>query len=128
VKALGDGPLADMELPGEPDLLDELAELVSGVECRVCQQSLDPSQVEFLTHHGEAWLMAAYCESCDVRQLVVVLVHERKPGGATVVVGEMTQKEWDEVGKLPPIGVEDVRRVTRLLEGHQVDLNRLLDD
>ena len=124
----GNAPLdEDPSLSDEPAWLDELLELVSGVGCLSCRQPYDPEQIEILARQEDAWVLGGSCEHCDMRQLVVVLLHTGGPHRATVG-GEMTLEEWKEALERPPIGEEDVERVAHILEGHRGDLISLLDD
>ncbi|NLE77901.1 MAG: hypothetical protein GX605_14270 [Chloroflexi bacterium] len=122
---LGYEPLDDAGSAEETELLDELAELVAHIGCLSCRHPFDQDEVRLLARYGDAWLMSGYCESCDMHQLVVILVHEveREPNASAV--GEMTWQEWEEASQRDPISVEDVRRVDRLLAVHS-DLKQLL--
>lgn len=125
---LDNAPLdEDRELSEDPAWLEELLELVAGVGCLSCRQPYDPEQIEVLARHGEAWLLVGYCDTCDMHQLVVVLLH----GGESPevpMVGEMTLEEWQEALERPPIGMEDVERVAHILDGYTGDLAGLLDE
>ena len=122
-------PGQDFETDEELELLEELIDLVVNVGCLVCRKNFARDQIHILARHDQAWLVVAYCESCDAHQLVVMMVHDRDQDRPTPdPVGDLSWKEWQEVSTLAPISTRDVHDVEHLLESYQGDLISLLED
>lgn len=105
-----------------------IRQIITSIRCAVCQQHYDGDDVRLLGRRDELWVMRVVCENCSTQGLVFALI---KDGQSQVqdhqVLTELSRVEEERFEELPPVGMDDVLDVRRLLEDSEEDLESFLE-
>ena len=90
-----------------------IKQLISMIKCGVCGQRYQVANVDILGHYGELWFTNVFCSACGSQALVAVVIKEGTP---TVVVTDLTEKEYAEFLDSNPVGMDDVLDIHNFLK------------
>jgi hypothetical protein len=125
-------PAPDGRRPGrlaQMDPWDRLDELLDGVDCAVCQGAVPVARIRLLAQREEMAFVELDCASCGSVSLgILVAPHERDggPGPRAGSHGELSPEEAARFDHSPPVGPEDVERMSSFLAGYRGGLRELL--
>ena len=92
------------------------------VRCAGCGARYRVDRMRFLAQKGGAWLYLARCVRCRAMAFIGVVVRDARPA-----VCDATAHELERFENRPPVGVDDVLTMRRVLEDFDGDFARLFD-
>ena len=99
-----------------------LKRLFSKVECSVCGQRDDVSNIKVLDHEDELWFLSVFCSSCGTQGLIAAVVQE---SNIAEVITDLTEAEYDRFAESEVVGVDDVLDIHSFLKGFDGDFASL---
>lgn len=99
-----------------------LKRLFAKVNCGVCGQKYDVSNIKVLDQEDGLWVLSVYCSSCGTQGLIAAVVHE---GNITDIITDLTDAEHDRFGTTGVVGMDDVLEMRGFLKEFDGDFSRL---
>ena len=90
-----------------------LKRLFSKVDCGVCGQRYDVSNIKVLDHEDGLWFLSVFCGSCGTQGLMAAVVRE---GNIAEVITDLTEAESDRFADSETVGEDDVLNMHRFLK------------
>jgi hypothetical protein len=98
-----------------------LKRLFAKVNCGVCGQKYDVSNIKILDQEDGLWVLSVYCSSCGTQGLIAAVVQE---GNITEVITDLTEAERERFHD-SEVGVDDVLEMHNFLKEFDGDFTRL---
>jgi hypothetical protein len=99
-----------------------LKRLFAKVNCGVCGQKYDVSNIKVLDQEDGLWVLSVYCGSCGTQGLIAAVVQE---GNITDIITDHTDAEHGTSGK---VSMDDVEEIRSFLKGFDGDFSRLFGE
>ena len=99
-----------------------LKRLFAKVNCGVCGQKYDVSNIKILDQEDGLWVLSVYCSSCGTQGLIAAVVQE---GNITEVITDLTEAERERFGDSEVVGVDDVLEMHKFLKEFDGDFTSL---
>ena len=99
-----------------------LKRLFAKVNCGVCGQKYDVSNIKILDQEDGLWVLSVYCSSCGTQGLIAAVVQE---GNITEVITDLTEAERERFGDSEVVGVDDVLEMHNFLKEFDGDFTSL---
>jgi hypothetical protein len=99
-----------------------LKRLFAKVNCGVCGQKYDVSNIKVLDQEDGLWVLSVYCGSCGTQGLIAAVVHE---GNITDIITDLTDAEREHSGSKEAVGMDDVLEIRNFLKGFDGDFGGL---
>ncbi len=102
-----------------------LKRLFSKVNCGVCGQKYDVSNIKILDQEDGLWVLSVYCGSCGTQGLIAAVVQE---GNITEVITDLTEAERERFDDSEVVGVDDVLEMHNFLKEFNGDFANLFSE
>lgn len=102
-----------------------LKRLFSKVNCGVCGQKYDMSNIKILDQEDGLWVLSVYCSSCGTQGLIAAVVQE---GNITEVITDLTEAERERFDDSEVVGVDDVLEMHNFLKEFDGDFANLFSE
>jgi len=102
-----------------------LKRLFSKVNCGVCGQKYDVSNIKILDQEDGLWVLSVYCSSCGTQGLIAAVVQE---GNITEVITDLTEAERERFDDSEVVGVDDVLEMHNFLKEFDGDFASLFSE
>lgn len=102
-----------------------LKRLFSKVNCGVCGQKYDVSNIKILDQEDGLWVLSVYCSSCGTQGLIAAVVQE---GNITEVITDLTEAEHERFDDSEVVGVDDVLEMHNFLKEFDGDFANLFSE
>ena len=102
-----------------------LKRLFSKVNCGVCGQKYDMSNIKIIDQEDGLWVLSVYCSSCGTQGLIAAVVQE---GNITEVITDLTEAERERFDDSEVVGVEDVLEIHNFLKEFGGDFASLFSE
>ncbi|MEE9491437.1 MAG: hypothetical protein V3V80_03950 [Dehalococcoidia bacterium] len=102
-----------------------LKRLFSKVNCGVCGQKYDVSNIKILDQEDGLWVLSVYCSSCGTQGLIAAVVQE---GNITEVITDLTEAERERFDDSEVVGVDDVLEMHNFLKEFNGDFANLFSE
>ncbi|MEE9400538.1 MAG: hypothetical protein V3V32_00815 [Dehalococcoidia bacterium] len=102
-----------------------LKRLFSKVNCGVCGQKYDVSNIKILDQEDGLWVLSVYCSSCGTQGLIAAVVQE---GNITEVITDLTEAERERFDDSEVVGVDDVLEMHNFLKEFDGDFANLFSE
>jgi len=102
-----------------------LKRLFSKVNCGVCGQKYDESNIKILDQEDGLWVLSVYCSSCGTQGLIAAVVQE---GNITDVITDLTEAEYERFDGSEVVGVDDVLEMYSFLKEFDGDFASLFSE
>ena len=99
-----------------------LKRLFSKVECGICGQRYDMSNIKMIDQEDGLWVLSVYCNSCRTQGLIAAVVQD---GTIAEVITDFTEDEYDRFTDGEVVGIDDVLDVHNLLKDFEGDIASL---
>lgn len=99
-----------------------LKKLFSKVDCGVCGQRYDVSNIKILDHEDGVWFLSVFCSSCGTQGLIAAVVRE---GNITEVITDLTESEYKHFEKKETVAMADVLDMCEFLKDFGGDFSGL---
>ena len=99
-----------------------LKRLFAKVNCGICGQKYDASNIKILDQEDGLWVISVYCSSCGTQGLIAAVVQE---GNITDIITDLTEGEHHLFDNKEAIGVEDVLDMHSFLKDFDGDFTNL---
>jgi len=93
----------------------------NNIKCGGCSQHYEPANIDVLGHRKDLWFLFAYCPSCKIKNLVLVVIE-----GSEVpeVVTDSTEAEKSKSST--PVSSDDVVEMHTFLKDFNGDFSSIL--
>jgi hypothetical protein len=102
-----------------------LKRLFAKVNCGVCGQKYDVSNIKVLDQEDGLWVLSVYCSSCGTQGLIAAVVQE---GNITDIITDLTDTEHDRFSEAGTVSMDDVLEIRRFLKEFDGDFSRLFGE
>jgi hypothetical protein len=102
-----------------------LKRLFAKVNCGVCGQKYDVSNIKVLDQEDGLWVLSVYCSSCGTQGLIAAVVQE---GNITDIITDLTDAEHDRFGATGKVSLDDVLEIRSFLKAFDGDFCRLFGE
>ena len=102
-----------------------LKRLFSKLNCGVCGQKYDVSNIKILDQEDGLWVLSVHCSSCGTQGLIAAVVQE---GNITDVITDLTEAEYERFDGSEVVGVDDVLEMHSFLKQFDGDFASLFPD
>jgi len=102
-----------------------LKRLFSKLNCGVCGQKYDVSNIKILDQEDGLWVLSVHCSSCGTQGLIAAVVQE---GNITDVITDLTEAEYERFDGSEVVGVDDVLEMHSFLKEFDGDFASLFPD
>ena len=102
-----------------------LKRLFSKVNCGVCGQKYDTSNIKVLDQEDGLWVLSVYCRSCGTQGLIAAVVQE---GTVTDIITDLTEAERERFHESEAVALDDVARMRDFLKEFDGDFARLFSE
>ena len=102
-----------------------LKRLFSKVNCGVCGQKYDVSNIKILDQEDGLWVLSVYCSSCGTQGLIAAVVQE---GNIAEVITDLTEAERERFDDSEVVGVDDVLEMHNFLKEFNGDFANLFSE
>ena len=99
-----------------------LKRLFAKVNCGICGQKYDASNIKILDQEDGLWVISVYCNSCGTQGLIAAVVQE---GNITDIITDLTEAEHNRFDDKEAIGVDDVLDIHNFLKEFDGDFTDL---
>jgi len=100
-----------------------LRRLFAKVNCGVCGQKYDVSNIKVLDQEDGLWVLSVYCGSCGTQGLIAAVVQE---GNITDIITDLTDGEHDRARG--GVSMDDVLEMRSFLKEFDGDFERLFEE
>ena len=107
---------------------DFLQYLVDNIRCTTCGGKFYPEDFRVLGRREEIWFVAVSCGHCATQGIIFALVREGETAPRVKATGELTAEEQTKFSSLPPISMDEVTDIHRLLRDFQGDVHELFKE
>jgi len=102
-----------------------LKRLFSKVDCGVCGQRYNISNIKVLDHEDGVWFLSVFCSSCGTQGLIAAVVKE---GNITEVITDLTEAEYNRFEECETVVMDDVLDMHEFLKDFDGDFSRIFDE
>ena len=102
-----------------------LKRLFAKVNCGVCGQKYDVSNIKVLDQEDGLWVLSVYCSSCGTQGLIAAVVQE---GNITDIITDLTDTEHDRFSAAGKVSMDDVLEIRSFLKEFDGDFSRLFGE
>lgn len=102
-----------------------LKKLISKVDCSVCGQKYQMSNIKVLDQEDGVWFLSVVCSSCGTKGLIAAVVQD---GSIAQVITDLTEDEFGRFEGGEIVGVDDVLDVHDFLKEFDGDFSRLFSE
>ena len=95
-----------------------LKRLFSKVECGICGQKYDASNIKIVNHEDGLWVLSVYCNACGTQGLIAAVVQE---GNIDEVLTDLTEAELEQFVDAEAIVVDEVLDMHNFLKDFDGD-------
>ena len=99
--------------------------LFSKVDCGVCGQRYDVSNIKVLDHEDGVWFLSVFCSSCGTQGLMAAVVRE---GRVAEVITDLTEAEYDCFAEREAVEMDDVLDIHIFLKEFDGDFAALFSE
>jgi hypothetical protein len=114
-----------IELSETGKLPDITAVMARRLRCPSCMRRFRPQDISALESSGRFGVFRLRCPMCNSQRLIMA---QWSKNAIRTYVTDLDTEEWQHYRNGPPINVDDVLRVHRMLQTYDGDLSDVLED
>ena len=102
-----------------------LKRLIAKVDCGVCGQKYEMSNIKVLDQEDGVWFLSVVCSSCGTKGLIAAVVQD---GSIAQVITDLTEEEFERFEEGEAVAVDDVLNMHDFLKEFDGDFSRLFSE